>query len=97
VSDLARLTRGSADPKRRDTQTNECWATDAAFVNGKFYFYVSAGGGQIAVMVANSITGPWSDPLGKPLMSPALGAAQKPSTTFRGALPSPRSPSKAAR
>ena len=67
----------------RDTSDSECWATDAAFVNGKLYFYVSAGGGQVAVMVADSIKGPWSDPLGKPLMSPAMGAAQKPPTTFR--------------
>ena len=66
-----------------DTADNECWATDAAFVNGKLFFYVSAGGGQVAVMVADSIKGPWSDPLGKPLMSPALGAAQHPPTTFR--------------
>lgn len=66
-----------------DTQDDECWATDAAFVNGRLFFYVSAGGGQIAVMVADSIKGPWSDPIGKPLMSPALGAAQHPPTTFR--------------
>ena len=59
-----------------DTQTDECWATDAAFVNDKLYFYVSAGGGQVAVMAADSSKGPWSDPLGKPLMSPAFGKAQ---------------------
>jgi hypothetical protein len=34
-------------------------------------------------MVADSVKGPWSDPIGKPLMSPALGAAQHPPTTFR--------------
>ena len=34
-------------------------------------------------MVADSIKGPWSDPLGKPLMSPAFGKAQNPPTTFR--------------
>eukprot|EP01051_Picozoa_sp_SAG22_P006786 SAG22_NODE_456_length_10273_cov_3.463436_4_plen_751_part_00 len=63
--------------------THQCWATDAAFVNNKFYFYVSAGAGQVGVLVADSIKGPWADPLGKPLMSTAFGAAQNPKTTFR--------------
>ena len=66
-----------------DGQTSQCWATDAAFVNGRFYFYVSAGAGQIGVMVADSAKGPWADPLGKPLMSGPFGAAQHPPTTFR--------------
>ena len=35
-----------------DTQHTECWATDAAWTGGKYYFYVSAGGGQVGVMVA---------------------------------------------
>ena len=64
-----------------DGQTSQCWATDAAFVNGRFYFYVSAGAGQIGVMVADSDKGPWADPLGKPLMSGPFGAAQHPSFT----------------
>eukprot|EP01052_Picozoa_sp_SAG31_P021508 SAG31_NODE_1668_length_7576_cov_1.630467_2_plen_172_part_00 len=66
-----------------DGQTSQCWATDAAFVNDRFYFYVSAGAGQIGVLVADSIKGPWTDPLGKPLMSGPFGAAQHPPTTFR--------------
>eukprot|EP01047_Picozoa_sp_COSAG01_P001577 COSAG01_NODE_36_length_34092_cov_26.350032_30_plen_73_part_00 len=44
-----------------DTQTSECWATDAAFVGGRYYFYVSAGGGQVGVMSAPSPKGPWTD------------------------------------
>jgi arabinoxylan arabinofuranohydrolase len=66
-----------------DKQTNECWATDAAFVNGKYYFYVSAGGGEVGVMSAPSLKGPWTDPLGKPLLSTAFGKSQNPPTTFR--------------
>lgn len=66
-----------------DTATNECWATDAAFVGGKYYFYVSAGGGQVGVMSAPSLKGPWTDPLGVPLLSSAFGASLHPPTTFR--------------
>ena len=66
-----------------DTQENECWATDAAFVGGKYFFYVSAGGGEVGVMSAPSLKGPWTDPLGKPLLSSAFGKAQNPPTTFR--------------
>ena len=42
---------------------NECWATDAAFANCKYYFYVSAGPGEVGVMSAPSLKGPWTDPL----------------------------------
>ena len=66
-----------------DKQVQECWATDAAFTSGKYYFYVSAGGGQVGVMSAASPKGPWSDPIGKPLMSTALGKSLSPPTTFR--------------
>ena len=66
-----------------DTQANECWATDAAWVNGTYFFYVSAGGGQVGVMSSKSLAGPWSDPLGKPLLSGPFAAGLKPPTTFR--------------
>ena len=51
---------------------NQCWATDAAFKNGKYYFYFSEGNQRTGVMVGNSPTGPWKDPLGKPLLNSDL-------------------------
>lgn len=66
-----------------DTDQNECWATDAALANNKYYFYLSVGGGSIAVVVADSPAGPWSDPLGKPLLDAGIGSKLHPPTTFR--------------
>ena len=45
------------------------WATDAAERNGKYYWYVSIGGDQVAVFQAPTPIGPWSDPLGHFLLS----------------------------
>ena len=50
----------------------ECWATDAASRNGKYYFYFSAGPKQIGVVVGDTPVGPWKDPLGKPLIPEGL-------------------------
>jgi len=50
----------------------DCWATDAATRNGHFYFYFSAGPKQIGVVTAESPSGPWRDPLGKPLIPEGL-------------------------
>ena len=49
-----------------------CWATDAAFRNGKYYFYFSEKNEQAGVMVADSPAGPWRDPLGKALLTSDL-------------------------
>lgn len=46
-----------------------CWATDIATRNGKYYWYFSERNEQTGVMVADAPTGPWTDPLGKPLLS----------------------------
>jgi hypothetical protein len=46
-----------------------CWATDIAKRNGKYYWYFSEKNEQSGVMVSNSPSGPWKDPLGKPLLS----------------------------
>ncbi len=46
-----------------------CWATDMAYRNGKYYLYFSEGNEQSGVMVADSPSGPWTDPLGKPLLT----------------------------
>jgi hypothetical protein len=48
---------------------SECWATDAAsFPNGTTYFYLSVGPKQVGVVSSTSPTGPFKDPLGKPLI-----------------------------
>lgn len=46
-----------------------CWATDAISRNGKYYFYFSRGPFEIGVVVSDSPTGPWTDPLKKPLIA----------------------------
>ena len=48
---------------------SECWATDIAYRNGKYYWYFSEGNKQSGVMVSDSPSGPWKDPLGKPLLT----------------------------
>jgi len=85
--DLVEWTKESvvspAQSLKWDKVPNECWATDAAFANGKYYFYVSAGPGEVGVMSAPSLKGPWTDPLGKPLLSTAFGNSLNPRATFR--------------
>jgi hypothetical protein len=49
-----------------------CWATDAAYRNGKYYFYFSEGNQQAGVLVGDSPSGPWRDPLGGPLLTSDL-------------------------
>ena len=46
-----------------------CWATDLVKRNGKYYWYFSERNEQSGVMVSDSPSGPWKDPLGKPLLS----------------------------
>ena len=49
--------------------SQECWATDAAsFPNGTTAFYLSVGPKQIGVVTGPTPNGPFSDPLGKPLI-----------------------------
>jgi len=54
---------------------NSSWAGHCIPRNGRFYFYVpinrNSGGTAIGVAVANSPAGPFSDPLGKPLLAGA--------------------------
>ena len=49
------------------------WAPTAAHknINGveKFFLYFANNANGIAVVIANSPTGPWTDPLGRPLIS----------------------------
>lgn len=51
---------------------DQCWATDAAERNGKYYWYFSEGNQQAGVLVGDSPRGPWKDPLGKALLDSAL-------------------------
>ena len=48
---------------------DQCWATDIVKRNGKFYWYFSEGNHQAGVMVGESHSGPWKDPLGMPLLT----------------------------
>lgn len=49
--------------------SSECWATDAISHNGKYYFYFSRGRDEIGVVVGDTPSGPWHDPIGKPLIA----------------------------
>jgi GH43 family beta-xylosidase len=63
---------------------DECWATDAAFCNGKYYWYFSEHNQQTGVVVADSPAGPWADPLKKPLLPNSLTpTAEYDPTVFR--------------
>ncbi|KAH8058610.1 glycosyl hydrolase [Aureococcus anophagefferens] len=62
-------------------ETNSLWATDAAEHKGRYYWYVSIGGKQIAVFEADAPTGPWRDPLGDFLL--ANGSSLSPPTNIR--------------
>ncbi|WP_291862845.1 glycoside hydrolase family 43 protein [Marinilabilia sp.] len=49
-------------------KTNGAWAPQAIERNGKFYFYVPIHGEGISVLVSDSPTGPFHDPLGHRLI-----------------------------
>eukprot|EP00928_Gymnodinium_smaydae_P051137 TRINITY_DN3465_c0_g4_i1.p1 TRINITY_DN3465_c0_g4~~TRINITY_DN3465_c0_g4_i1.p1 ORF type:complete len:489 (+),score=47.86 TRINITY_DN3465_c0_g4_i1:55-1521(+) len=59
------------------------WATDAAVHNGMYYWYISVGGRNIAVVKGPTPAGPWSDPLGKFMLDDALGTSLNPPTNIR--------------
>jgi hypothetical protein len=50
----------------------QCWATDFIKRDGRFYWYFSEHNHGVGVMVADSPGGPWTDPLGKPLLKEGL-------------------------
>jgi len=52
--------------------SDECWATDAARKDGRYYLYFSRGPKEIGVVVADHPAGPWRDPIGKPLIADGL-------------------------
>jgi arabinoxylan arabinofuranohydrolase len=49
-----------------------CWAGFCVSKRGKYYWYFSAGPEEIGVVTADSPSGPWKDPLGKPLIPKGL-------------------------
>lgn len=51
---------------------DQCWATDAASRNGKYYLYFSEANVQAGVVVGDTPVGPWHDPLGAPLLPAGL-------------------------
>lgn len=53
-----------------EDNTADCWAGDAAALNGKYYFYFSDRKRGVGVMASDSPTGPFKDALGKPLVEP---------------------------
>lgn len=59
------------------------WATDAAERNGTYYWYVSVGGEDVAVASSGSPSGPWTDPMGRFLLSSDLGRRLRPPTNIR--------------
>ncbi|MFI3319866.1 MAG: family 43 glycosylhydrolase [Rikenellaceae bacterium] len=49
-----------------------CWAGDICERNGKYYWFFSNRNLNTGVMVADKITGPYKDLLGKPLLTPDM-------------------------
>lgn len=67
-----------------DPQKNECWATDAILADdGTWFWYLSVGPHTVGVVKSRAVQGPWTDPLGIPLLSPALAKTLTPPATFR--------------
>lgn len=64
--------RETISPKENYMNNNstDCWASDAAERNGKYYFYFSDQKRGVGVMTSKSPIGPFKDSLGKPLVAP---------------------------
>lgn len=50
-------------------KNDQCWAGHGIMKNNKWYWYLSDGNRTTAVVVSDDIKGPWTDPLGKPLLT----------------------------
>jgi hypothetical protein len=57
--------------------SNDCWATETAARNGKYYLYFSDKNRTTGVMVADSPTGPFKDVLGKPMLDTGLTSTKE--------------------
>jgi arabinoxylan arabinofuranohydrolase len=64
--------QGVVSPKENymDDDSTDCWASDAATRNGKYYFYFSDKTRGIGVMTSDNPAGPFKDALGKALVKP---------------------------
>lgn len=58
-------------------ESNNCWATETAYNNGKYYFYFSNGNVNSGVMVADCPAGPYKDVLGRPMMDVDLTSTKE--------------------
>jgi len=58
-------------------KSNDCWATDMGWRNGKYYFYFSNKNISTGVMVSNHPAGPFKDALGKPLLDTGLTTSKE--------------------
>lgn len=59
---------GPAKWANRAWAPDALWKTDPKTGKDKFYLYFANSGGGIGVLTADSPVGPWTDPLGKPLL-----------------------------
>lgn len=48
--------------------SERCWAVDAAYANGKYYFYYSNGNDQTGVAVSDTPAGPFKDSCHSPVL-----------------------------
>lgn len=53
-------------------RSNDCWATETVYKDGKYYFYFSDGNKDTGVMVSDKPEGPYTDVLRKPLLPSEL-------------------------
>ena len=76
-ADLVHWSVASVLPPANTSSTSptECWATDAALKNGAYFWYLSFGLTVIGVVTGPSPSGPWTDPLGAPLVNASEAAA----------------------
>jgi hypothetical protein len=67
---------------------DECWATDAAVsvtsnTGPGYFFYLSIGPEEVAVVNSSGPTGPWTNALRRPLLTVAMGQSLNPPTQLR--------------
>ena len=65
---------------------SSCWATDGAQSPSdptQFFFYLSIGTCEVAVLNASSPVGPWDNFLGAPLLNASFGSSLNPPACFR--------------
>ncbi len=58
-------------------RSRDCWATETATRNGKYYIYFSDKNRTTGVLVSDSPTGPFRDALGRPLLDTGLTSTKE--------------------